>query len=184
MEPETRRIAVIYATAQGSTRDIAEFISDELAARGAVVELADVEHAPDLSRFDAVVLGSAVHDMDLLPAATEYIRSHTDELLARDVWLFSVGLGPALRGPIGRRVGRVVPKPIAASRDSIRPREYKAFAGHYERVGVSLGARTLYRLMGGGRYGDLRDWTAIRVWTDGIGRSLGLPQPKSTSIHP
>ncbi|NNH69301.1 flavodoxin [Nocardia uniformis] len=184
METEKRRIAVIYATAQGSTRDIAEFISDELIARGATVELADIDHAPDLSRFDAVVLGSAVHNMDLLPAATQYIRSHTDELLARDVWLFSVGVGPALRGRLGRRVARIVPKHIAATRDSIHPREYQAFAGHYERVGVSLPARILYRLLGGGRYGDLRDWTAIRVWTGDIGRGLRLPHPKSATVQP
>lgn len=56
------RIAVIYATAQGSTREIAEFIAANLTARGATVEVADAEHAPDLSRFDAVILGSAVHN--------------------------------------------------------------------------------------------------------------------------
>ena len=67
MEPQLPRIAVIYATAQGSTCEIAEFIAESLKARGAAVELADVEHAPDLTRLDAVVLGSAVHDMALLP---------------------------------------------------------------------------------------------------------------------
>ncbi|WP_454197357.1 hypothetical protein [Nocardia sp. Marseille-Q1738] len=36
--------------------------------------------------------------MDLLPAAVDYVRSHRDELTGRDVWLFSVALGPALGG--------------------------------------------------------------------------------------
>ncbi|WP_040698269.1 flavodoxin domain-containing protein [Nocardia vinacea] len=184
MEANTPRIAVLYATEEGSTRDIAEFIGDALAARGAEIELSDIEHAPELSGFNAVVLGSAVHDMALLPAMTSYVHTHHDELVRAQVWLFSVGLGPALRGPIGRRVGRTVPKKIAALRDSISPRGYHAFAGHYERAGVSLKARTLYRLMGGGRYGDLRDWTAILAWTSDIAQSLGLPQAKSTPIHP
>ncbi|MBF6182272.1 HAD-IC family P-type ATPase [Nocardia otitidiscaviarum] len=184
MTTNSPRISVVFATAQGSTRDIAEFIGTELESRGAVVEIAEVEHAPDLSRFDAVVLGSAVHNMALLPALEEYVRSHRDELNVRDVWLFSVGLGPALSGPIGRRYGRLVPQRIAAVRDSIAPRDYRAFAGHYERVGVSLWARILYRVLGGGRYGDLRDWTAIRVWTDSIARTLGLPAAQSTSMHP
>jgi len=184
MEPKTPRIAVIYATAQGSTRDIAEFISDALTARNAEVELSDVEHAPELSRFDAVILGSAIHDKALLPAMESYVDTHREALAGTEVWLFSVGLGPALRGPIGKRIGRVVPKRIAALRDSISPREYHAFAGHYERAGVSLQARTLYRLMGGDRYGDLRDWAAILAWTTAIASSLGLPHPKSTPIHP
>lgn len=184
MNTNPPRIAVIYATAQGSTCEIAEFIGAQLAARAAIVEVADVEHAPELTRFNAVVIGSAVHSMDFLPIARDYVLSHRDELNARDVWLFSVGLGPALRGPFGRRIGATVPKKIAALRDSIQPREYKAFAGHYERAGVSLGARTLYRLMGGGRYGDLRDWTAIQTWTDSIGTSLRLPAAQATPIHP
>jgi menaquinone-dependent protoporphyrinogen oxidase len=184
MESKTPRIAVLYATEQGSTRDIAEFIGDALAARGAVIELSDIEHAPELSDVDAVVLGSAVHDRALLPAVTSYVSTHRQKLAHTDVWLFSVGLGPALRGPIGRRIGRTVPKKIAALRDSISPRGYQAFAGHYERAGVSWRARTLYRLMGGGRYGDLRDWTAILDWTVNIGQSLGLPKAKFTPIHP
>ncbi|MFX0577898.1 flavodoxin domain-containing protein [Nocardia nepalensis] len=184
MEAKTPRIAVLYATAQGSTRDIAEFIGDALAARGAVIELSDIEHAAELSGFDAIILGSAVHDRALLPAMTSYVKTHRDELRQADVWLFSVGIGPALRGPIGRRIGRMVPKKVAALRDSIAPRDYHAFAGHYERAGVSLQARILYRLMGGGRYGDLRDWEAILAWVTGIARSLSLPKAKSTPIHP
>ncbi|MTE14322.1 flavodoxin domain-containing protein [Nocardia aurantiaca] len=184
METTTPRIAVIYATAQGSTREIADFIGAYLAARGATVEVADTEHAPELSRFDAVVLGSAVHDRALLPELEEFVRPHRHELRARRVWLFSVGLGPALVGPIGRRVGRIVPKEIAALRDSIEPVDYHAFAGHYERAGVSLPARTIYRVLGGTRYGDLRDWSAITLWSDAIAQALNLPQAQATPTHP
>ncbi|APA98350.1 flavodoxin domain-containing protein [Nocardia seriolae] len=184
MADQALRIAVLYATAQGSTREIAEFIAADLAGRGATVAVADVEHAPDLSRFDAVVLGSAVHNRALLPTLVDYVRAHRDELNTRTVWLFSVGLGPALRGPIGGPLGRMVPKQIAAVRDSIAPHEYRAFAGHYERAGVSWQARALYRLMGGGRYGDLRDWTAVSRWTDSIAHSLRLPGPRTIPAHP
>ncbi len=184
MEPERKRIAVIYATAQGSTRDIAEFIGTELTARGAEVEVADTAHAPELSRFDAVVIGSAIHNRDFLPDAVAYIHEHRRQLAQLDVWMFSVGLGPALVGPIGRRIGRVVPTKIAALRDSIHPREYQPFAGHYERAGVDLFARALYRTMGGTRYGDLRDWPAIREWASDIAAEMHLPAPKSSTIQP
>ncbi|GAB3205646.1 flavodoxin domain-containing protein [Nocardia tengchongensis] len=184
METKTTRIAVVYSTAQGSTREIADFIGASLTARGATVEVADAEHAPDPTRFDAVILGSAVHDRALLPELDNYVRSHRHELRARPVWLFSVGLGPALVGPIGRLIGRMVPKNIAAMRDAVTPRDYRAFAGHYERAGVSLSARTLYRLIGGPRYGDLRDWTAITAWTDTIAQELKLPSAQAIPTHP
>ncbi|WP_024805034.1 flavodoxin domain-containing protein [Nocardia sp. BMG51109] len=184
MEPNKPRIAVIFATAQGSTREIAQYIGDDLANRGAQVEVADVEHAPELSRFDAVVLGSAVHNMDYLPAAGEFVRHHHDALADRDVWMFSVGVSAALRGPIGRRIAQRVPERIAALRDSIGARDFHAFAGHYERTGVSLRARLRHRLLGGGRFGDLRDWAAIAAWTRTIAEALRLPQPQTSVIHP
>ncbi|MGV9665266.1 flavodoxin domain-containing protein [Nocardia niigatensis] len=184
METTTPRIAVVYATAQGSTREIADFIGSYLTARGATVEVADAEHAPELTPFDAVVLGSAVHDRALLPEMADFVRSHRTELGSRPVWLFSVGLGPALVGPIGRRLGRAVPKKIATLRDSISPRDFHAFAGHYERAGVDLPARTIYRILGGTRYGDLRDWPAITRWADGIAEALRLPQAQATPTHP
>ncbi|MBF6176610.1 flavodoxin domain-containing protein [Nocardia blacklockiae] len=180
MNANKPHVAVVYATVQGSTREIAEFIGAVLADRGAVVEVADVEHAPELSRFDAVVLGSAVHDRAFLPAAVAFVRHHRDDLALRRVWMFSVGIDAALRGPIGRRV----PKQIAALRDSISARDYRAFAGHYERIGVDLPARIRYRLLGGARYGDLRDWTAIAAWTDTIAATLRLPQRQTSVIHP
>ncbi|WP_067537132.1 flavodoxin domain-containing protein [Nocardia crassostreae] len=183
MGTHTIRIAVLYATAQGSTRGIAEFIGSQLTGRGAAVEIADVEHAPDLSGFDAVVLGSAVHNMAWLPSAAEFVNAHRDEFTARDTWLFSVGLGPALRGPHGRWFGRQVPSAIAALRDSITPRDYTAFAGRMERAGSPLWARLVYLAMGGGRYGDLRDWDAVRAWSERIAHTLRLPQSITPSSH-
>ncbi len=184
MNPTTHRVAVLYATTQGSTHEIAEFIGAELAARGACVEVADIAHAPELTRFDTVVLGSAIHYRSFLPIATAYIHDHQHELRGRSVWLFGVGLGPALLGPIGRRVGRSIPRRIAALCDAIEPQEYRAFAGHYERAGVDWRARARYRLFGGPRYGDLRDWAAIRDWIDTIGNLLDLPHAPAATIHP
>ncbi|WP_019926532.1 flavodoxin domain-containing protein [Nocardia sp. BMG111209] len=184
METHTPHIAVLYATAQGSTREIAEFIGTELAGRGARVEVSDVEHAPDPSTVDGIVLGSAVHNRALLPEMSDYVHNYREQLSGLDVWLFSVGLGPALHGPIGRLLGTKVPSRIAAVRDEIQPLDYRAFAGHYERAGVDLPARILFRLLGGTRYGDLRDWSAIRDWTGLIAAALNLPQPSSATIHP
>ncbi|WP_054812636.1 flavodoxin domain-containing protein [Nocardia arizonensis] len=184
MESDNTRIAVLYATAQGSSRDIAEYIASGLTARGARVELAEVEHAPELERFDAVVLGSAVHDRALLPEADEFAHAHRDTLTTRPVWLFSVGLGPALRGPVGRLLGRTVPPAVAKVRDSISPRDYRAFAGCFSSADVPLKTRVLYRLMGGGHYGDLRDWEAIAGWTEDIADELGLPRADSVSVPP
>lgn len=181
MAPTPLRIAVLFATEGGSTRDIAEFIAEELTARGGEVKLSEIEYAPELSNFDAVVIGSAIHNMNMLPEAESYLRAHRRSLRSTSLWLFSVGLGPALRGPIGRRMGRIVPPKIATLRDMVAPREYRSFAGVYHESGVSMSARLMYRLLGGGRYGDLRDWEAIRAWAVRIAVALDLPTERAGS---
>ncbi|WP_280300204.1 flavodoxin domain-containing protein [Nocardia neocaledoniensis] len=178
-------VVILFATAQGSTRDIAEFIAEELVSRGAHAELFDIEHAPDLTGVGTVVIGSAIHDMDLLPEAEAYIRHNLPTLTGKDVRLFTVGLGPALRGPVGRWAGRQIPGKIATVLGTLRPRDYIAFAGKYEREGVSWRARTMYRLLGGARYGDLRDWDAVRRWAGTIADSLELPRSSTiNTAHP
>lgn len=183
MDDEAPRIAVIFATTHGSTEAIADCIGDDLANRGAQVVVADAEHPPELSRFDVVILGSAVHNADVLPEMTDFAHNHHHELIDRTVWLFAVGPGPALRGPIGRRIGRVVPRKIAALRDSVNAVGYRAFAGRFEHVAVSGRAGVFYRLLCGGRYGDLRDWPSISEWTAAIARTLRLPEPTDSVVH-
>ncbi|MFE3757709.1 hypothetical protein ACFXO9_25670 [Nocardia tengchongensis] len=56
--------------------------------------------------------------------------------------------------------------------------------GQVQVAGVSLGARVLYRLLCGGRYGDLRDWTAISAFSDSIAQALKLHAPHTIPIHP
>lgn len=163
-----KRIAVVYATGQGTTKEIAEFLGLELEARGAEVAVAPAGSVPDLTDFDTVVLGSAVYHGALLPPAVVFAHRRHDQLAEREVWLFSVGLVPALRGPIGRRLADAVPKQIAMVRDAVRARDYHAFAGRYERAGLPLQTRLRYLVKGGLCYGDLRDWDDIRAWASRI----------------
>lgn len=78
----------------------------------------------------------------------------------------------------------MVPKKIAVLRDSIEPRQFHVFAGHYEEAGVSLPARTMYRVLGGARYGDLRDWAAITQWVESIAQALQLSRLPAIPAHP
>ena len=109
-------MAVLSSTEQGSTRDIAEFIAADLAQRGADAHLHDIEHAPAPEGFDAVILGSAVHDMDFPPPAVAYPDRYRTTLATTDVRLFGVGPGPALRGPIGRIVPETIADMVEAAR--------------------------------------------------------------------
>lgn len=54
-------ILIVYASVHGSTREVAEFIGRVLNAYGAVVTVADARDILDISAYDAIVMGSAIH---------------------------------------------------------------------------------------------------------------------------
>ena len=68
----------------------------------------------------------------------------------------------------------MVPREVARLRDLVAPRGYCAFAGVYQRTGLPLTTRLIYRLLGGGTSDDLRDWQSIRTWSTEIATTLGL----------
>jgi menaquinone-dependent protoporphyrinogen oxidase len=169
-EVSAMRVLVVYATAHGSTKGIAERIAARMTQRSVAVTCAAVSEvgvdSGYAAGYDAVVLGSAIHGQRWLPEADRYARDHLTELAGKPVWLFSVGmpaaLGPRLRGMADREGPKAV-----APYGAVRPRGTKLFSGvvradHLPRLG-----RAIFRLMGG-RYGDFRDMAAVDAWTDDI----------------
>jgi menaquinone-dependent protoporphyrinogen oxidase len=166
------RVLVCYASAAGSTRGIAERIADRirtdlLRAGTAAPEVVSRPAAPDLDPedYDALVVGSAVHNMAWLPAATSFLGRAAGR--AAPVWVFSVG-GVEPRGPLTRmlaaqergRIERAFPAGFAA-------RDHRLFGGVVVMTGVPLWGRLFWRLIGG-RPGDHRNWPAIEAWAADI----------------
>ncbi|MEU1431679.1 flavodoxin domain-containing protein [Nocardia sp. NPDC005746] len=111
---------MVYATGQGTTKEVAEVIGKGLESSDTVVEVVAIGHrVPDLSGFDTVVLGSPVYHEALLKSFVVFACQRLEQLAKPDVWLFGIGMAPALTGPVGRRVARAVPKEIAIVRDAL-----------------------------------------------------------------
>jgi len=47
---------------------------------------------PRVGGYDAVVLGSAIHNQDWLAGSTDFVQRNLGTLAGRPVWLFSVGM--------------------------------------------------------------------------------------------
>ncbi len=166
------RVLVVHGGERGTTGSIAGFVASRLRTRGAVVDLRAATAMPDVTGYDAVVVGGAVRERALLPVVEDFLLRNAEALRAKPVWLFSVGLTPSLRGPVGRLLRDEVPPRIAALCELIGPRDYQAFAGVVPRGESAPPARALFWLCGG-RYGDLRDWPRIEAWTSAV--AAGLP---------
>lgn len=174
----TGKVLVAYATAHGSTREVAERIAGRLRAAGLTVDVEDVDTQSTVSPYDAVVLGSAVQGAAWLPQAVQFAHRHRRELSSRPVWLFSVGLHPAAArqsGVFARLISRARPADVPGLQLSLDPVQHQAFAGAIRPAATSGAERGLLRLLGG-RLGDFRQWSVIEGWADDIARALtGAP---------
>ncbi|MFI8091023.1 flavodoxin domain-containing protein [Streptomyces sp. NPDC086080] len=164
-------VLVGYATAHGSTRTIAERMAAVLSRAGLTAEARPMTEVEDADAYRAFVLGSAVHGQSWLPPAVDFVRNNPDVLGPRPVWIFSVGMPAALRGPWRR----LAPKELPAIEDGLPPdlrhRGHRLFSGVVGPDQLPRTGRVLFRLVGG-RFGDFRDWDAVEAWATDIAGEL------------
>jgi menaquinone-dependent protoporphyrinogen oxidase len=159
-------ILVAVASKHGSTLEIGETLAVELRAMGQPTDVQTVADATDLSRYDAVVLGSAVYMGRWLPDALDFVATHRDVLNARPVWLFS-------SGPLGadRPVPPGDPQHLDTIMEQTRARGHRIFSGRLEPGDLGLGERLIAKVVHAPA-GDFREWDAIRAWAREIGAAL------------
>jgi menaquinone-dependent protoporphyrinogen oxidase len=167
------RVLVAYATDHGSTRGVA----GRLRQRGVDAQARAVADVQEISGYEAVVLGSAIHGGKWLPPARQFAGRNAAPLRERPVWLFSVGtLGdeesmfpPRVADRL--RAWRKETPEAAGLRRLLHPREHRDFAGAIARSQWPAAGRAFFRATGG-RYGDRRNWPAIDAWADRIAARL------------
>lgn len=170
-------VLIAFATCHGSTQGVAERIGRRLQASSMDVEIHPVSEVTDLDRYDAVILGSAIHNMRWLPEASRFAQRNAALLRQRPTWLFSVssvGDHESVFAPPVARVLRAMKKEtaeISALRAATQPREHRNFAGAISRSDWGAAGNAFLRIMGG-RYGDHRNWPAIDDWATNIAAQL------------
>lgn len=176
------RILVGYASAHGSTAEIARRIAGALQHSNWAVDVVAVQEIADPGTYDAVVLGSAIHGQAWLPEATEFVHRHQDALRARPVWLFSVGMSAGLPRWL-RKPGRAAQdRRIAqALRDLVRPRGHHLFSGTAWPEQFPRSSGMLVRALGI-HFGDYREWGEIEAWARDIAAQLA-GDPRAATDH-
>lgn len=164
------RVLVAYASADGSTGEIAERIAGRLRGRGHEATAAPAGTVGGIATYDAVVLGSAVHGREWLDDATTFVQSHRGALAERPVWVFSVGMPDALPR-VFRKLARTEEAAIVEHLDGLVTEGHRLFSGVVKPGQFPIQSRMFLRLLGG-RYGDFRDWAGIDQWADDIARRL------------
>jgi menaquinone-dependent protoporphyrinogen oxidase len=171
------RVLVAYASRSGATREVAERIGDRLRKAGLTADVESVSGAPDVSGYDACVVGSAVYIGRWEKAAVKFIERNQTAFAGRPTWLFSSGpLGTdALMNGVDKREGAVTAEELAPLVDMTKPRDHRVFYGALDPRRLGMGPR-LMRILPAGRKlleeGDFRDWPDIEGWADRIAVEL------------
>lgn len=159
------RVLVTVASKYGATREIGDAVAGVLSARGLDVTVVPPEEIRDVTRFDAIVLGSAVYAGRWRRTAREFVERFGPELADRPLWLFS-------SGPIGDP-----PEPHTDPLDatllmqSTSARGHRLFAGRLELSLLGFADRAVVAALKS-PYGDYRDWEAIKGWAEEIATAL------------
>jgi menaquinone-dependent protoporphyrinogen oxidase len=156
-----RNIAVFYATREGQTRRIAEYVATALRSRGLQVDVFDVGGALpeglDVARYAAVVLAASIHMGKHERSMIRFVRARRAALERLPTAFLSVSLSQAAvedpqANPVRKRraaaeVAKTVERFVGTTR--FRPTRVQPVAGAllYRRYGVGL--RLLMRFISG-----------------------------------
>ncbi len=173
------KLLVTYATKHGATAEIAEKIGAVVRAAGLAVEVLRVDQVETLSKYQAVVFGSAVYMGQWRKEAITFLEANEQTFAEMPVWFFSSG--PTGEGdPVQLMKGWEFPeaqKPIA---DRIHPRATIVFHGILDTHKLNLGEKLIIKGVKA-PVGDFRDWDAIVAWASEIAATLkaedGQTQP-------
>ena len=165
------KILVAYATAAGSTGEVAEAVAKTLREGGATVDLRRAKGTTDLSGYDAVVLGSGVRAGRTYAEAGQFLAAHQSALQQMPAAGFVVCLSvkdstgpgcPEAEGYLDAMFAQAGVEPVSKG----------LFAGavDYAKLPRLLGwiLKGLKKEPGG----DYRDWAAIEAWASRLAQAL------------
>jgi menaquinone-dependent protoporphyrinogen oxidase len=169
------KVLIAVASKHGSTREIAEAITEELRNSSLDADLRDVLEVSEITHYDAVILGSAIYAGSWLSEAKHFAEQHNVDLLKVPVWLFS-------SGPLGSENPRPHddPNKLASPMGKVQARDHRVFVGQLNPAELGFGERLLAKAVGAPA-GDFRDWDEIRGWARGVATELhSLSVPTSS----
>jgi menaquinone-dependent protoporphyrinogen oxidase len=191
-------IAVLYATREGHTRRVAEYIAATLRVRdwpAGVVDVRSVKEPFVLGRYAAVVLAASVHRGQHEREMIAFVRRHLEELDRMPAAFLSVSLSergvedPAASPEARAKAELDVRAVLEAFFDKTgwRPKHVKPVAGAllYTRYGMlkRLVMKHIVRAEGGptdtSRDYEFTDWEALDRFVDELVAELSAPEARS-----
>jgi menaquinone-dependent protoporphyrinogen oxidase len=162
------RILVTYATYYGSTREIADAIGEELAAKGFDVDVLNANPGIDLRKYDAVIAGAPAYGEKWLPSAALFVVGNAEDMARLPVALFTAGMMGVKSPKSALREHNRIIAGLQELTPGLAPVSTALFHGSFSRARLPLCLRIM-DVLAGTPQGDRRDWGAIRGWAQRVG---------------
>jgi menaquinone-dependent protoporphyrinogen oxidase len=171
------KILVTYASAHGSTGEIAAFIARLVQVYSAEVDCLPVDAVKDIRGYDVLVAGSAIHDGMWLQGLSVFFERFAGELAQKPMYLFITCIRVLEKGGYYHALNNYL---HAHTLEKFNVRDTTAFAGKVKLDTIDWNERWLLALRYDGAElprhlnTDYRDWYAIASWANKIALELKL----------
>jgi len=171
------KILVAYASAHGTTGEVAEFISNTLAVYGADVIHKAVETIESIKEYDAFVLGTAIHEGIWLRNMMLFIDKFGAELAQKPVYFFVTCIRIVETDGYEHVMTHYMD---TKTLEKLNVKNVNAFGGAIQLKEIDWNERWTLGLRYDGTNlqsrlnADYRDWYAIGAWATSIAKDLAL----------
>jgi menaquinone-dependent protoporphyrinogen oxidase len=162
------KLLVGYASAHGSTAEIAQFMARLLRAFDVEVTVADLNSVQDVGGYDAFIVGSAIHAGMWLQSVSLFFERFADVLKAKPVFLFITCIRVMEADGLEHALEYYVHQPTL---EKVGIDTVGVFAGRLAIGAIDWNERWVLASNYDGSEAsklvnhDYRDWQAIAAWT-------------------
>jgi menaquinone-dependent protoporphyrinogen oxidase len=157
------KVLVAFATAYGSTEEVAEAVAETMRDAGVAVDLLPAREVRGLDEYRAVVLGAPLIMHHFHKDAQRFLSRHRRRLAQLPVAVFA--LGPVNDEPKEWDDGRAQLDEELTKLDWLDPAAAELFGGRFD---PALLRFPMNKFAGPAGASDVRDWEAIRAWAEGL----------------
>jgi menaquinone-dependent protoporphyrinogen oxidase len=163
-----KNVLVAYATRHKSTAGIAEKIADVLCGLNHRVDLRYVENVSSIEGYDAVIVGSAIYEFNLLPVATDFIERFKLPLASMPVAYFFGCAALKEDTPENQEGVLIYINPVLTKYPDIVPVDIGRFGGGADFSRLNAFEKMIMNFIGVTKSEDWRDWAKIGAWAEKV----------------
>jgi len=158
-------VLVAYATKYGSTQEIAEAVTATLRESGLEADIQPMREVRTIAGYSAVVMGAPLYMFRWHKDALRFLSRHREALMERPVAIFA--LGPFHDDEKEWQEVRAQLDKELAKFPWLTPVAIEIFGGKFDPAALRfpLNLMPAFKQMPAT---DIRDWTAIRAWANGL----------------